>query len=147
LTKGYDIMHRALIALTTAALCLAGACGSNDPSGPNNPPPTPSDVDIVVGASLQTTGAFAPNPKTVALAGGASVGVRWVNTDAGSGGGGYGGGSGAVAHRIASDNGAFATSPTLGGGATYSVNFTQAGTYHFHCEIHPNMVGTITVSP
>jgi plastocyanin len=137
-------MHRALIALTTVSLCLAGACGSNDPSGPGNPPATPGDVDIVVGASLQTTGAFSPNPKTIALSGSASATVRWVNNDVGSGG--YGGGGG-VAHRIASDNGAFTKSPTLAPGATYSVNLTQAGTYAFHCEIHPNMVGTITVSP
>jgi plastocyanin len=137
-------MHRALIALTTVSLFLAGGCGSNGPTSPSNPPSTPGDVDIVVGASLLTTGAFSPNPKTVALGGGASIAVRWVNTDAGSGG--YGGGGG-VAHRIASDNGAFTTSPTLAPGATYSVNLTQAGTYAFHCEIHPNMVGTITVSP
>ena len=138
-------MHRALIALTTVSLFLVGACGSNNPTGPSNPPAsTPGDIDIVLGASLLTTGAFSPNPKTVALGGGASVAVRWVNTDVGSGG--YGGGGG-VAHRIASDNGAFTTSPTLAPGATYSVNLTQGGTYAFHCEIHPNMVGTITVSP
>lgn len=136
-------MHRALMALTTASLCLAAACGSNDSSSPNPPPADPGDVDIVPGASLMTTGAFAPNPKAVSLAGGASVTVRWVNTDVGSGG--YGG-SGGEAHRIASDNGAFATSPTLAPGAAYAVNLTQAGAYHFHCEIHPNMIGTITLS-
>jgi plastocyanin len=32
----------------------------------------------------------------------------------------------------------------LGSGATYSVNLA-AGTYQYHCAIHPNMVGTITV--
>ena len=103
--------------------------------------PTAGDVNIVVGASHLTTAAFNPNPKQLSLGGGADVAVRWVNTD---GGGGYGGT--AVAHQIASDDGAFATSQPLGSGATYSVNL-QAGTYHYHCAIHPNMVGTITVAP
>jgi len=29
--------------------------------------------------------------------------------------------------------------------ANVSRNFTVAGTYHYHCSIHPNMTGTITV--
>ena len=62
------------------------------------------------------------------------------------GGPGYGGGA-AVAHQIASDDGAFATSAPLGSGGTYSVAFDKPGTYRYHCAIHPNMVGTITVTP
>jgi plastocyanin len=49
-------------------------------------------------------------------------------------------------HLAASDNGAFATSGSLAAGATYTVNLTKAGTYQYHCAIHPNMVGTITVT-
>jgi plastocyanin len=120
------------------SLVLATACGSGGTTGPT---PTAGDVDIVKGASQLTTTAFSPNPKQLSLAGASDVAVRWVNTD---GGGSYGGS--AVTHQIASDDGAFATSQPLGGGATYSVNL-QAGTYHYHCNIHPNMVGTITVGP
>jgi plastocyanin len=133
-------MHRLPIAMFMLSLGLATACGSDSTTGPN-PTPTPGDVNIVAGASLLTTTAFNPNPKQLSLAGAATVAVRWVNTD---GGGGYGGSS--VAHQIASDNGAFATSQPLGSGATYSVNLA-AGTYQYHCAIHPNMVGTITVGP
>jgi plastocyanin len=53
----------------------------------------------------------------------------------------------ATSHNIASDNGAFATSPVLGGNATFSANFSAAGEYPYHCAIHPNMVGTVTVNP
>ena len=128
---------------------LAAACGSNGgPTGADNPPPPPSgEISIVPGASVLTTTAFDPNPKTVALGGAASVSVRWVNTDV-TGGGGYGGGGGtATAHMIMSDDGAFATSQLLGAGDSYSIELTQAGTYKYHCAVHPNMVGTITVGP
>jgi plastocyanin len=133
-------MHRLSIAIVALSLGLATACGSDSTTGPG-PTPTPGDVNIVVGASQLTTTAFNPNPKQLSLGGAADVAVRWVNTD---GGGGYGGT--AVVHQIASDNGAFATSQPLGSAATYSVSL-QAGTYHYHCAIHPNMVGTITVGP
>ena len=131
-------MHRLPITIFALSLGLATACGSSSMTGPN-PTPTPGDVNIVVGASAMTTTAFNPNPKQLSLAGAATVAVRWVNTDGGSG---YGGS--AVTHQIASDNGAFATSQPLGSGKTYSVNLA-AGTYQYHCAIHPNMVGTITV--
>jgi plastocyanin len=131
-------MHRLPIALFALGLGLAAACGSNSPTGPT---PTPGDVNIVKGASLLTTAAFNPNPKQLSLGGSAEVSVRWINTD---GGGTYGGA--AVVHQIASDDQTFATSAPLGAGATYSVSLA-AGTYHYHCAIHPNMVGTITVQP
>jgi plastocyanin len=134
-------MDRLAIALFALTLTLTSACGSDSTTNPN-PNPTPGDIDIVRGAQVLTTTAFNPNPKNLSLGGGTEVSVRWVNTD---GGGTYGGAS--VAHQIASDNGAFTTSGLLGSGATYSVTFTAAGTYTYHCNIHPNMVGTIVVSP
>jgi plastocyanin len=133
-------MRRLPIAILALSLGLATACGSNSTTDPG-PTPTPGDVTIVKGASLLTTAAFDPNPKQVGLGGAAEATVRWINTD---GGGRYGGT--AVVHQMASDNQAFATSPPLGSGASYSVSLA-AGTYHFHCAIHPNMVGTITVGP
>jgi len=32
-------------------------------------------------------------------------------------------------------------------GTTFTHNFTTAGTYNYHCSIHPNMVGQIQVNP
>ena len=132
--------------LLLLALGLAAGCSSTTTPPSNPPPPTPTgnDINIVVGAASKTTGAFSPNPKNVSLAGGASVTARWVNQDIS--GGDYTTGS-AVTHRIASDDSKFATSPNLGGNATYSISLTTAGTYAFHCQIHPNMVGSIVVSP
>ena len=141
-------MARIRIALLALSLGVAGACGGyTAPSGTQNPPPPAAltnDIDIVIGASGLTTTAFSPNPKVVSLGGSPSVTVRWVNKDIT--GGDYTSGS-ATVHNITSDNGAFIASGNLGGNATYSVALTTAGSYPYHCAIHPNMVGTITVNP
>ena len=134
--------------LRPVLVCIVAGCSSNTTGSSSNnaPPPTPTsnDIGIGIGAETRTTTAFNPNPKTVALAGGASVAVRWVNQDIS--GGDYTMGT-AVVHNITSDNGAFAPSGPLGGNAVYSINLTAAGSYNYHCSIHPNMVGTIVVSP
>jgi plastocyanin len=36
--------------------------------------------------------------------------------------------------------------PLLASGQTFSHKFTEAGDYPYFCEIHPNMVGTVSVS-
>jgi plastocyanin len=133
-------MPRLCALLLPLALSLAAGCSSND-TGPSTPPDGPGDISIVRGASLLTTTAFAPNPKTISLADGGEV--RWVNGDGGST---YGGGA-PESHQIASDNGAFATSQPFAPGHSYTVTLTESGTYHYHCAIHPNMVGTVTVTP
>jgi plastocyanin len=139
-------MNRIWTALLTVPLGLA-ACGDySAPTGSQNPPPptmTVNDINIVVGASQLTTAAFNPNPKVVSLGGSSSVTVRWVNKDIT--GDNYTSGS-ATIHTIASDNGAFATSASLGGNATYSATLTATGDYPYHCTLHPNMVGTVTVN-
>lgn len=57
--------------------------------------------------------------------------VTWTNGDA-------------VAHTVTFDNG-----PDCGNVAAASsvtVTFSAAGTYNYHCTIHPQMKGTVTVS-
>jgi plastocyanin len=140
-------MARTRIPLLALSIALLASCGSSDePSDPNPPPPaaTANDITIVVGASQLTTGAFTPNPKVVSLAGGSSVTVRWVNKDIA--GDDYATGT-ATRHTIASDEDAFTTSSLIGGNGTYSVALTEAGDYGYHCTVHPNMVGTVTVNP
>jgi len=122
-------MHGQLPRLLPLTLLLAAACDSST-TGPNTPPDMVGDVSIVQGAAFLTTAAFDPNPKTVRLTDGG--GVRWVNDDG-------------TTHQITSDNGAFPSSNGIRPGDTYSITLTTAGTYHYHCAIHPNMVGTVTV--
>ena len=73
--------------------------------------------------------AFAPDPITID----AGATVTWTNDDS-------------VAHDATSDDGPapFATGSIEAGGSS-SVALTAAGTYHYTCSVHPDMVGTILV--
>jgi len=129
-----------------AVLALIAGCGSS--STENNPPPPPppmaNDITIQAGASLNPAQAFSPNPLSASLSGNATVSVRWVNRDF-SNGGVYGGAT-SVAHHIVADDGHSFDSSTLDGNGTYSVSL-GAGTYPYHCTIHPAMQGSITITP
>ncbi len=120
---------RPLLALSllagTASLAATAACSSD--SGPN----VTADVSIVAGASGLGANAFDPNPLTQSIATKATV--TWVNNDG-------------VTHRVISDAPLF-DSANLSGGDNYTFTFTAAGTYTYHCSIHPTMVGTITINP
>jgi plastocyanin len=127
------------------ALCFAAACGS-DSTGSSSAPPPPTgnattDINIPSGASI--SGQFSPNPKNASLGGAGSVSIRWVNRD-------YSGtdySATSVVHHIVSDDGAFSPSPNLGGNDTYTISLSAARDYPYHCSIHPNMQGTIHVTP
>ncbi|MBX5458319.1 MAG: cupredoxin domain-containing protein [Thermogemmatispora sp.] len=49
-------------------------------------------------------------------------------------------------HTVTSNNGAFSDSDTIGEGATFTLLFTTAGTYQYHCSIHTYMTATIIVT-
>jgi plastocyanin len=49
-----------------------------------------------------------------------------------------------IAHTSTS-NAAGWNSGTIGPGQSFQFTFTSAGTFPYHCTIHPNMVGTVTV--
>jgi len=76
-----------------------------------------------------TVDGFAYNPASIEV----NVGdtVTWTNQDA-------------VAHTVTSDDGAFAE-PLPGSGGTATITFNTAGTFAYHCSIHPNMHGTVVV--
>jgi plastocyanin len=73
---------------------------------------------------------FAFNPPNATVAPGTTV--TWVNNDQ-------------TAHTVTANNGAF-DSGTLQPGQSYSFKFDKAGTYAYHCNIHPTMTATVTVS-
>ena len=114
--------------LTISLLALSVACSSS-PSTPSPTPPSGSgtSVTIVNGAAALTTTAYAPNPIT------ASVGstLTWINNDS-------------IAHTSTANGGAW-NSGTMAPGASFSTTFSSAGSFQYHCAIHPGMVGTVTV--
>jgi plastocyanin len=70
---------------------------------------------------------FAPSTVTI------NVGdlVRWRNNDN-------------VSHTATADDGSFDTG-TISSGQNDAVTFDTAGTFAYHCSIHPNMTGTVVV--
>ena len=121
---------------------VAAACGSNYSSAtPTSPAPVPapttatppastgssSAVSIPVNAAVLGTAAFAPDALTVD----AGTTVTWTNTDS-------------VAHTSTSDAPGW-DSGIVAPGGRFSRSFQTAGTFQYHCAIHPGMVGTVVV--
>ena len=92
-----------------------------------------TSVSIVSGSSTLTTNAYSPNPIQV------SVGdtVTWTNDDV-------------QPHTVSSGENATPSglfeSGIMAPGATFQHTFTEAGEYPYFCLLHPNMVGTVSVS-
>ena len=121
-----------LAALATT-LVFAVACGGYSAPSPASPSPTPtsgdpsSSVTIPVGAELLGTRAFMPAELSVA----AGTTVTWVNTDS-------------TTHTSTS-NAAGWNSGNIAPGGQFSFPFPDAGTFQYHCAIHPGMIGTVFV--
>lgn len=110
----------------TALVALFG-CGGNSTSPYSNntttPTTTKSSPNTVVIASM----AFSPANLTVTK----GTVVTWQNNDN-------------VGHTSTSDNGVWDTGNIPSGGNT-TTTFSTAGTFTYHCTVHPMMTGTITV--
>ena len=115
----------AAFAMTLILLGVLSSCKSNsNPTSSNNMPPPPSNSVSISGS------AFSPSSLTVK----AGVTVTWTNEDG-------------ITHTVTSNDGAFTSSGNLATGAQYRFTFMTAGSYGYHCSIHPFMTGTITVTP
>jgi plastocyanin len=145
-------MRRTLIALTmlAAAGALAAGCGSNNsgsggaspattaaPSGASSGGgraygggPTSSAAGITASGTAVTIDNFAFSPATLKVKVGQKV--SWTNKQQG------------VAHTVTADGGTF--DHPMPSGATFSFAFTKAGSFAYHCTIHPSMHATIVVS-
>jgi plastocyanin len=97
-----------------------------------------TSVSIVSGSSSLTDTAYQPNPIQVSV----GTTVTWTNNDS-------------QPHTVTSGSnvqpdGKFDSSPNfnplMAPGQTFSHTFTEAGEYPYYCALHPNMVGTVSVS-
>jgi len=112
------------LALVPLAIALFVSCSKDsNPTNSGGGNPAPNTISI---ASFD----FTPAGKTIAV----GTKITWVNNDN-------------VAHTVTSDNGGFTSSGSLANGQTYEFTFATAGTYPYHCTIHPTMKDTITVTP
>ena len=94
--------------------------------------PTPSGTQ----ASVRMTGSigsFGFSPASITIKVGTAV--VWTNA------------TGTI-HTSTSDAGSAVTwdSSIINPGQTFSFTFTQVGTFHYHCNVHPYMHGTIVVT-
>lgn len=134
--------------LAMVFLVFLAACGGSSGSASNAPAATPTTAptaaptDTPTSAPTDTpTSAPASNGNSVAVANFAfspasltvKVGtkVTWTNNDS-------------VTHTVTENQGAF-DSGQLPPGKSFSFTFTKAGTYSYHCNIHPSMTATIVV--
>ena len=85
-----------------------------------------------VATSSVTIKDFAFSPADITVKKGTTV--TWTNMDS-------------AAHTVTeTDSKKGPSSGNLASGKSYSFTFDTAGTYAYHCAIHPNMVGTVTVT-
>lgn len=98
------------------------------------------DVSIVPNASTMGDKAYSPNPIEVKAGGG----VTWSNDDSQIHAA-TSGISPAGSNETSGPDGVF-DSGMLSPGATFDFVFDTAGTYDYYCTLHPQMVGTVTVS-
>jgi len=119
--------------LVSAIALAATACGSGYSAPSPSPTPTPATpssataVSIPSGASILGNRAFSPDAIDVT----AGTTVTWTNTDS-------------TTHTSTSD-GAVWNSGAIPPQGQFSMTFPNAGTFPYHCTIHPGMVGTVTV--
>jgi plastocyanin len=110
---------------SAAAPSAAGASAA--PSSAGGPVCAVSTSTGTVAVTMQNT-AF--NPATVQAKVGDVIG--FTNKDS-------------IQHTATLDDGSCTTDVVAGGG-TAALSFTAAGTYPFHCKIHPNMTGKFEIS-
>jgi plastocyanin len=129
------------VSALSVSLVLAACAGGGSPTG------APASVDGTPGGGSPAAAICTePAPGTAAdvdaSVGGnewgavsAAVGdvITWTNGDA-------------VPHKVGLDDGSCTMSANITGDAPQSLVFNVAGSFPFHCTIHPSMQGTIVIS-
>jgi plastocyanin len=122
---------RALAAagLAVFVLALAGCGSSYSNPAASTPVPTGGGGGVAADVTIGISGfSFTGNPGSVK----AGQTVAWHNGDS-------------VAHTATSDGGAFDTGAIAPGATSSPITMSAAGSFSYHCAIHPNMVGSVTV--
>ena len=120
-------MRSLLQMLGAASIAFAAACGGLGDGYTSAPrsgggPPTPTATNAVSVSDNQFS------PSAIRVAPGTTVTWTWAQ--------------GSSVHNVTFQGGA---SDNLSNGATFSRTFPTAGTFTYHCTLHPGMTGTVTV--
>ncbi len=118
------------LAVTIFSILSFLSCGdSSNNYGTNPPPPAPPPPPLhsshFHAASIRN---FAFSPSSMAISSGDTV--VWTNNDS-------------APHTVTSDTGS-ELNGQLSPGRTYQHIFMTAGSYPYHCTIHPSMHGSVT---
>jgi plastocyanin len=109
--------------------CASRTTAGGSPAAVTSAPPPPPVATVSVVPDPATIGTFRPPSITIA----AGQSVTWMFQDVNP-------------HTVTADDASFSSAQTgLANGQRYSHTFTQPGTYAYHCFIHPQMHGTVTV--
>jgi plastocyanin len=124
--------HRALrltaiVALAVGVAFATHGCGNDNPTSPGGGGGGGADVTIsIVGIA---TG-FSPNPDTVTV----GQTVAWKNNDS-------------VPHTSTADGGTWNTGNLAASATSAAIAMNTAGSFPYHCTIHPSMTATLVVKP
>jgi plastocyanin len=145
-----------LLLIVVGALLLLAACGSSitpgagtvDPThtvqtptanassstptptiAPTTPTPAPGSTQMLM-INNESNGSFGFSPATLTIKMGTTV--IWKNVSL-------------APHTVTSDDGQTFDSGTVAVGNTFKFTFKTAGTFSYHCNIHPYMRATIVV--
>jgi plastocyanin len=111
-----------------ASAAVAPSVGAPAPVASGAPAPAASAAAPIAAAAVTIKDfSFQPATITVPVCGS----VTWTNQDA-------------TGHTVTADDGSF-DSGTVAPGATFTMTFPTAGTFAYHCKIHPTMTATVTV--
>ncbi len=128
------------LSLAIVAALLVAACGGGGTTTTPTPAPTattaqptPSPTPTVVQVKIvEANNMYSFNPATLTIKVGTQV--VWTNTTD-------------AAHTVTSDMaGVFGTTGNLTQNQTFMFTFPAAGTFAYHCTVHPYMKATITVT-
>ena len=124
LSAASSILFAALIILISCSKTmdnLYGGGGGGGGGGGNGGPGV-NEVWIIQGMTF--------TPSTITISAGTTI--TWTNKDG-------------VSHTVTSDTGLF-DSGGIGIGGTYSHKFATAGTFNYHCAVHPSMMAKVIVN-
>jgi plastocyanin len=125
--KEVTLMRRIILLITVAALVVVSTLFVVSAAGAHKHPTAKAQKHPTKTVLIQ---GFSFKPAHITIKRGTRV--RWINRDS-------------TAHTATANNGRSFDSGRLGKGQRYSHTFKSAGKKSYHCEIHPDMKGRITV--